>query len=770
MSGPLSGIRVLDLAHQAVGPWACMLLGEMGADVVKVEVPEGDGISRNPPPHKNGITCVYISCNLNKRLAKFDFHDELIRETMYELVRQSDIVVENHRPGFFDRRGLGYEAVAKINPRIIYCSSSGYGSRGPYRDMGSADTYGQAIGGFASVSGAVGSIPEGMRGTAPMDYGTSHYIVSGVLAALYNREITGRGQYVETSQMAAATAVSGTRAAEYYVGGVSPVPMGSGVGNIVPSRAFQASDGKYLSVSALDEPAWQRLCQTLGLAALARDPRLQSNAGRVAHRAEVDAALEAVLSTQSADQWITTLLAAGVPAGAYLVPNNLRIHPQVRDQRMLEDVQSPWGRVTVGGIPFHFSRTPGEIRPTHRPGADNEEILALFPPSGVEPAAPLPAKTTKGPLAGLRVVDITQGYVGFCGMTAADLGARVIKVEPPEGDYLRKHGPPFAGDDAAAFLGVNRSKQSVCLAWQSDAGARESLDKMIAEADVLISDLQPAAAREQRLDYDSLGAKHPRLVLCSLTPFGNSGPIADQPATDLEIQAISGQWRFFGEWGKAPVRMGIPIGPLYAAIFGFHGTMAALYERARSGRGQEVAVSQLGSQLTMQSTLFASMSEPDEWISRNLAHLQPPARGYATADRAILWGFRNDEAALRRFCERLGIAKETEGYGARTGGADAYHAVFERAFASHTADELMQWVRELGGEAVPYHTFETLSRDPQAIEVGLVSEYDYPGVGRLGTTGLGWAFSNSPAQHGRPPLLGEHTREVLGRGSAWADA
>ena len=766
MSGPLSGIRVLDLSHYGVGPWACVLLGEMGADVVKVEPLEGDYLSRQPPPHKNGITTVYICSNLNKRIAQFDMHDEVVRETMYELVRQSDILVENHRPGYLERRGLGYETLKRINPRLIYCSSSGYGSRGPYAEMGSTDPYGQAIGGFASVSGDVGAIPEGMKGTSPMDHAASQYIVSGVLAALYNRLTTGRGQFVDTSQMHAASAMSSPRAAEYFASGVSPVPMGSGVGNIVPSRAFRASDKRFVNVSALDEPTWQRLCAALGLTDLARDSRLQSNAGRVEHRAEVDGAIEAVLATEPSEHWIELLLKAGVPAGGYVNFNGLRVNEQVIEQRMLEEVNTVWGRVTVGGMPWKFSRTSGGILPTHRPGADNEEILTVFAPKDAEqPLAPAVTEPTTnvGPLHGLRVVDLTSGYVGFCGATMADLGATVVKVEPPDGDPMRRLGPPFVGTDAAAFLGVNRSKQSVCLDWQQDPRAREALDRLIGQADVLISDFQPAAARQHGLDYGSLQAAHPRLVLCSITPFGDSGPMADQPATDLEIQGLSAQWRYLGDYGtpSAPVRMGIPIGPVYAAIFGFHGTMAALYERAQSGRGQRVSVNQMGSQLTMQSTMWTSESEPDDWAGHCTLHLGPRARGYPTADRAILWGFGQDQAGLRTFCERLGIPEVMEKYSDGMGWQRQMQPVFEKAFVQHGADELVQWVRELGGNAVPYHTFETLTQDPQALALGLISKYDYPGAGSIGTIGLAWEFSNSPAQHGRPPRLGEHTDEVL---------
>ncbi|MDA0300952.1 MAG: CoA transferase [Chloroflexi bacterium] len=351
-------------------------------------------------------------------------------------------------------------------------------------------------------------------------------------------------------------------------------------------------------------------------------------------------------------------------------------------------------------------------------------------------------------------------------MMLGDLGASVVKVEPPDGDYLRRLGPPTAGADAAAFLGVNRSKQSVRLAWAEDAAARRALDRLIAEADVLISDLVPADEQRHGLAYETLAAAHPRLLSCSITPYGDTGPMANQPATELEVQGYSAQWRYLGVPGEAPVRMGIPIGAMNAAVFAFQGILGALYERRTSGVGQKIAVSQLGGQIALQSIMWSAESEPDEWIGHCVAHLRPPAQGYPTKDRSILWGFISDirgyDEAIQAFCERLGIVDILEGSDPKAfGWVDLHRERFEAAFREHSADEIVAWVRELGGNAVQYHTFETFAQDPQARAIGLVSEYDYPGVGTLRTTGLPWEFSATPAHHGRPPLLGEHTEQVL---------
>ena len=210
---------------------------------------------------------------------------------------------------------------------------------------------------------------------------------------------------------------------------------------------------------------------------------------------------------------------------------------------------------------------------------------------------------------------------------------------------------------------------------------------------------------------------------------------------------------------REPIRLGVPIAAMSASVFAFQGIMAALIERSSSGRGQQVEVSQLGSQLTMQTVQIVSESEPDEWIGHCLAPYRPPNRGYKTADYSILWGFPENQQGMDEFCRRLGLDEEFAHKDAWN--TDTSRSIFEERFKEHTAEELVGWVREIGGNAVTYNTYSALTRDPQAQVLGLISEFEYPGVGSVGTIGIPWEFSDTPAQHGRPPLLGEHTREVL---------
>jgi crotonobetainyl-CoA:carnitine CoA-transferase CaiB-like acyl-CoA transferase len=374
------------------------------------------------------------------------------------------------------------------------------------------------------------------------------------------------------------------------------------------------------------------------------------------------------------------------------------------------------------------------------------------------------------PLDGLRIVDLTQGYVAYCGSLLADLGASVLKVETPDGDYQRRLGPPFLGDDAAAFVAVNRGKRSVVLDWrdqdQDQQKAREHLDELIRRADAVITDLHPDEAEPAGLDYAGISRINPRVIHCSITPFGDTGPDRNKRATELEIQGISGLWRYLGSLNEAPIRQGVPMAAMCASIFGCQAIIAALVHRGKNGVAQQVSVSQLGALLTMQTVQFVSESEPDEWIGHCLSPYREPNRGYRTKDRAILWDFMDDDG-FRTFCTEIGLPELGDDPRiARTNPSrwqnmEALRPTFEAAFADRPADDLVARVRELGGNAVPYHTFESLSRDPQALVMNLVTTAPRPGGGEMRTIGLPWEFSQTQPDLGKAPLLGEHTQAVL---------
>lgn len=377
-----------------------------------------------------------------------------------------------------------------------------------------------------------------------------------------------------------------------------------------------------------------------------------------------------------------------------------------------------------------------------------------------------------GPLNTVKVLDLTQGYVAYCAMQMGDLGAEVVKVEPPEGDVSRQWGPPFINGESAAFLGVNRSKRGITLSWQKSPEARQVLNKLIQWADVVVEDLAPSEAKALLLDYDSVMKLNSRVVYCAITPFGEFGPYRDEAATELEIQGMSGMPRYYGDYGKPenpPIRTGFPIAAMNTSMFALQAICASLFHLKRTGNGQKIDCSQLGGLITMQTVMFAAESEPDEWIGHTLAASRKPNTGYKTKDFPILWGFMNDMESLMKFIDAIGLSdlrkdpRFQSGEAFQMGRLDEFKPIFEEKFKEKSSLEILREIWKLGGMGIPYYTFEGLEKDPQILEMDMIAEFEHPTAGKMKTIGIPYKFLGTPGEISLPPpLLGQHTEEVLG--------
>ena len=374
-SGPLSGIRVVDLTIAAVGPWSTMLLATLGADVIKVEPPKGD-IARAIPPPQKGLAVVWMHSNLGKRSICLDLYREDHRKAMLKLVEGADILVENMRPGTVDRLGIGYAVASRVNPRIIFCSASGYGWSGPWRDVGAADAGMQCFSGWTSVTGTKGGRGELLRYVAHADITTSSYIAASVLLALYARERTGRGQRIETSMFAACLQLEATRVAEYFASGEVPRPMGTIVPTTAPHEAFAASDGALVCVGVTTQSQWQRLCDALGLEHLRDDPRYASNAARVEHREALAVALAPVFSAHRSGEIVELLQRRhNVPCSLVWTREQVEADQHVRQAGHIQSVDTPVGPLSVSGAPWSFSGAATAVRPPPWPGEHTREVM-----------------------------------------------------------------------------------------------------------------------------------------------------------------------------------------------------------------------------------------------------------------------------------------------------------------------------------------------------------------------------------------------------------
>jgi crotonobetainyl-CoA:carnitine CoA-transferase CaiB-like acyl-CoA transferase len=375
MSGALEGLRVVDLSTYLSGPYCSMLLADMGSDVIKIERPEHGDEMRRVPPFVGGESSPFMLFNRNKRSVTLDLKTADGNAKCRELADGADVFLENFRPGVAERLGLGYAALSEKNPRLVYCSISGFGQTGPYRERGGFDLITQAMAGLMSITGAEDGPP--LRIPVPIsDLCAGMFAAFGIVCALQARERTGRGQIVDQSLFEAAISLGVYEAASYFATGTPPVRLGQAHRGSSPYQVFPTCDG-WITVGASAQHFWEQLCDILVCTSLKHDPRFASNVLRVQHNRELVERLEALFRCQASAYWLTKLEAVGIPAGPVLTYDQVFANEQTLARRMVEDVVHPSaGPGKLLGVTVKLSATPGAIRrPAPRLGEHTKEIL-----------------------------------------------------------------------------------------------------------------------------------------------------------------------------------------------------------------------------------------------------------------------------------------------------------------------------------------------------------------------------------------------------------
>jgi crotonobetainyl-CoA:carnitine CoA-transferase CaiB-like acyl-CoA transferase len=372
----LSGVRVVDLAHMLAGGYGSMLLGDLGAEMIKIEPLEiGDRTRLLGPPFVAGESGYFLGINRNKKSVALDLKREEGRRVLYDLVRVSDVVFDNFRPGVMEKMGCGCETLKEINPRIIYCTLSGFGETGPYRDRPAFDLAIQAIGGAMSITGEPGRPP--VRMGVPMgDLGGSLFCALAISAALYAREKTGLGRKMDIALMDCLVSLL-TYVGQYYLlDGKVPGPMGSAHVSVVPYQAFPTQD-IYIVVAVFVEKFWRAVCRVLGLEELVDDPRFADNDRRRDHREELIPILEDVFRTRPGEEWLRLLSKAGVPCGPINTLDRVFADPQVAARNMVVEMDHPKvGRFRSIGNPVKMpAMLEGPFEPPPMHGQHTEEVL-----------------------------------------------------------------------------------------------------------------------------------------------------------------------------------------------------------------------------------------------------------------------------------------------------------------------------------------------------------------------------------------------------------
>lgn len=380
MSGALSNIKILDLSRVLAGPYCTMILGDLGAEVIKIEAPRtGDDTRRWGPPFQGGVSAYYLCANRNKKSVTIDLKSEEGIHQMKELIKEADVVINNFKVGTMEKFGLDYKTLSQINEQLIYCSITGFGETGPYKKMPGYDFIIQAMSGLMSITGTEESGPQKV-GVAIVDVLTGLYATIGIQAAIIEREQSGKGQKLDLSLYDSAVSSLINIGSNYLMNGNIPKLLGNEHANIVPYQTFVTNDGEMV-IAVGNDHQFKNLCDIIEQPELANDTRFLTNPDRVEHRQELVPILQRAFLQSDTSYWKKKCDEHNIPCGPIQHLEEVYQDPQLKERNMFFQYDHPTaGKIKMIGSPLHLSRTPVSIR--HHPpniGEHNEEILAKLP-------------------------------------------------------------------------------------------------------------------------------------------------------------------------------------------------------------------------------------------------------------------------------------------------------------------------------------------------------------------------------------------------------
>ena len=375
---PLEGLVVLDMTRVLAGPFAAMMFADLGAEVIKIERPEGGDDTRAYPPFQKGESAYFMSLNRGKRSVTLNLKHPRGKEILKELAKKSDILIENFKPGTMDKLGVGYEDLRKVNPRLIYAASSGFGQTGPYSSRPAYDLIIQGMGGMMSVTGPDEHTPTKV-GSSVADIFAGLFTAIGVLAAVNARNRTGRGQLVDVAMLDCMVAVLENAVSRYLVSGEIPHPIGNRHPSISPFTTLATSDGA-VNIAVGNDEIWKRMCAVLGMEEYVNDPRFADNPARVEHFHALKEILEERTMKNTSEHWLGEFEKVNVPSGPINDMAHVVKDPQVLARKMIVDVVHPVaGAMKIPGVPVKFSDTPAEVKePAPLLGQHTEGVLTSF--------------------------------------------------------------------------------------------------------------------------------------------------------------------------------------------------------------------------------------------------------------------------------------------------------------------------------------------------------------------------------------------------------
>lgn len=778
MPDALAGLRVLDFTQAWAGPTAARLLGDFGADVLKVESETRPDLGRLVGPYPGGEVDIdasgyFVEWNRNKRSIRLNLREPDDVATARRLAATCDALLENFAPGVMERLGLDYETLSIDNPRLVMLSLSGFGATGP---LCRAPAFGQqieAISGLMSVTG----YPDGPPLKPGVSYPDPLSGIAGaaaVLAALRERRRTGLGRWLDMSMLEITAAQLSEPLVAAQLTGESPSSLGNASAAFAPHGIYRcAGDDRWIAIECRNETEWQGLVAALGAEEALDDPRFGDGAGRLSHRTELDFAIDQLVADRDPEDLASELQRHGVPAARVATIADTFHDEHLRARGFWMPVVHPkLGAIDTAGPMAILSETPARVRVQPALlGAHSDEIRTELSELENGDAGDEGGEAGEAgpPLRDIRVVEIAGNVAGpYAAKLLAGLGADVIKAEFGAGDPLRGHGPQpdelADGEPAgAAFLGLNAGKRGAHVDLDSSAG-RKRLARLVETADVLIED-----AEDGRLDWLLRGLDgRSDLIHVSVTAFGRTGPRSGWRGGDLVTWASAGMAHVTGEPDRAPLRAGADQGAHLAGLQAAAATLIALHHRDGTGHGQHVDISLEESAASIVESAVADYQMLGH-VRGRMGTRHPAAHGVGmqlladgrwlfvgTCPQLRMW------EAVRRMMGDPDWARDPrwESYVERRTHADEVDALAAEAFSKLTVEETLQPLLDAGVPVgLVYEALEVLEL-PQLQERRFFVDVDDPRAGgvRIPQTpfhGFEGALITRPA-----PRLGEHDEEL----------
>jgi crotonobetainyl-CoA:carnitine CoA-transferase CaiB-like acyl-CoA transferase len=759
MASALDGTTVLELSQTPAGAMAGMFLCDHGARVIRL-------LDSNAPATRRGGYLVWDRGKACRRLDLSRGTSAPPHAAAYErLIRTADVVLEDFPPSS-DRQALVRpDWLAALNPRLVHCSITGYGKRGPLKDEPAIDELVMARMGILATM--PGYRPGPVHVVHPLpSVGAALFAAIGIAAALLAREKTGRGRTVETSLMAGSLLYQPKVVAQH----LEPRPFQTHPAGSGPFYSVYAcADGNWVQLGCVHLGFIRTAAKVMGIPDVLDDPRYGGGQIPVSPEADLDlrARIADAIATQPYVHWAECFDEADVPYALARTTEAGMRDPQVQANGMVETLVDPEvGPLAQMGVPVRLSRTPGRIQgPRALPDTASSDLSEAGVAPTPDAAVPLPESACDLPLKGVRVLEITNLIAGpIAGRLLADLGADVIKVEPHAGDISRPLGRTY-------FFNVNVNKRSLCLSTR-DPGGKIVAQKVAATADVMLANLRPGATERMGLAADDLRRLNPRLIETHVTGFGATGPYAHRPGIDPLSQALMGLSRAQGGTENPPV-FPAQLAPTdyTAGAMGTYGTILALLVRERTGQVQRVDTNLLNGGIVLTSEWFTRYAgKPARPLAdKGQYGLTPFHRLYELKD-GWLYVAADTPADRRALCEALGCEADAEETGALSGAGEGHPGLappadaLARRFASLDLTEAARRLRSANVPCAPVvgGDSEIFLDDPHADANRMVLAYEHPVVGHMLVAGHYVQFGNTPAVAGKPtPLLGQHTQDML---------